>query len=92
MSLAELRAQLRGRWQHMTPREKTIATAAAVLVSLALLWWIAIAPALSTLRSAEAQHAALDGQLQQMLGLRAQAQALSGCRSLTSGAHLLRPC
>ena len=76
MTAAELRAQLRGQWQQLPAREKKIAVYAAVVVTLALLWWVAIAPALSTLRSADAQHAALDAQLQQMLSLRTQAQAL----------------
>jgi general secretion pathway protein M len=76
MTATELRTQLRARWQQLAPREKKIATVAALLAGLALLWWVAIAPALGTLRGAEAQHAALDAQLQQMLALRAQAQAL----------------
>jgi general secretion pathway protein M len=76
MSPAELRVQLRARWQQLPAREKKMTAIAIAVVTLALLWWVAIAPALSTLRTAEAQHAALDAQLQQMLGLRAQAQAL----------------
>ena len=69
-------AALRERWNGLAPREKTMLTAAAALVALALLWWIAIAPALATLRSAEAQHRTLDAQLQHMLKLQAQAQAM----------------
>lgn len=69
-------AALRGRWQQLVPREKTLVAAAVLLVGLALAWWLAIAPALATLRGADAQHRVLDAQLQQMLGLRSQAMAL----------------
>jgi general secretion pathway protein M len=69
-------APLRGRWEQLAPREKTLVAGAAGLVAAALLWWVAIAPALNTLRSAEAQHRVLDAQLQRVLGLQAQAQAM----------------
>jgi general secretion pathway protein M len=71
-------ASLRARWSGLAAREKTLVGAAAALVALALLWWIAVAPALATLRSAEEQHRTLDAQLQQMLKLQAQAQAMQG--------------
>ena len=64
------------RWLLLAPREKALVAGAAVLVGLALLWWVAIAPALATLGGAESQHRALDAQLQRVLGLQAQAQAL----------------
>jgi general secretion pathway protein M len=67
---------LRARWQALAPREQALVAAAAALVALALLWWIALAPALGTLRSAEEQHRALDQQLQQMRRLQAQAKAM----------------
>lgn len=76
MSPAELRGQLRARWQQLALREKRTLGIGGGLLMLALLWWLALAPALATLRNATAQHAALDAQLQQMLALRAQAQAL----------------
>lgn len=50
--------------------------AAVALVLLALAWWVAIGPAMATLRGAEAQHRAADEQLQRMLALQAQARAL----------------
>ena len=67
---------LHARWQQLAPREKTMVAAAVALVAAALLWWVAIAPALATLRSAEQQHRMLDARLQRMLALQAQAQAL----------------
>lgn len=69
-------ADLRARWNGLAPREKRLVAAAGTLVAIALVWWIAIGPALATLRSAEEQHRSLDAQLQQMLRLQAQAQAM----------------
>jgi general secretion pathway protein M len=67
---------LRARWAGLAPRERALVGGAAGLVALALLWWIALAPALGTLRSAEAQHRTLDNQLQHMRRLQAQARAM----------------
>ncbi|MDB5874054.1 MAG: gspM [Ramlibacter sp.] len=67
---------LKARWEGLRPREQALVAAAAVLVIAALLWLVALGPALATLRSAETQRRALDRQLQQMRGLQAQAQAL----------------
>jgi general secretion pathway protein M len=68
--------QLRARWAALAPREQALVAAAAGLVALALLWWIALGPALATLRSAEAQHRTLDDQLLRMRRLQAQARAM----------------
>lgn len=68
--------ELRARWTALAPRERMLVAAAAALVGLALLWWVALAPALATLRTAEAQHQVLDTQLQQMHRLQAQARAM----------------
>ena len=68
--------ELRARWAGLAPREQALVAAAAALVALALLWWLAIGPAVSTLRSAESEHRALDAQLQQMRRLQAQARAM----------------
>ena len=65
-------------WAGLAPREKMLAGGAAVLVLLAILWWLAVAPALSVLRSSDAQHQALDAQLARMRALQQQAQALQG--------------
>ncbi len=64
------------RWDSLAVREKAAVGAAAALVLLAALWWLALAPALSTLRSAPAERNRLDAQLMQMRALQAQAQAL----------------
>lgn len=67
---------LRARWAGLAPREQALVAGAGALVLLALLWWVLVGPALATLRSAEAQHRALDQQLQQMKRLQAQARAM----------------
>jgi general secretion pathway protein M len=67
---------LKARWDGLAPREKAWVAAGIALAAAALVWLIAIGPAVGTLRSAEQQHRALDAQLQQMRGLQAQAQAL----------------
>jgi len=67
---------LQDRWKTLAPREQSLVLAAGALVALALLWWVAIAPALATLRAAPARHAALDAQLQRMQSLQAEAQQL----------------
>jgi general secretion pathway protein M len=67
---------LKARWDSMRPREQAMVAAAAAVVAVALVWLVALGPALSTLRSAETQRRALDTQLQHMRSLQAQAQAL----------------
>lgn len=67
---------LRERWAGLAARERALVAGAGGLVAIALLWWVALAPALGTLRSAEAQHRTLDNQLQHMRRLQAQAKAM----------------
>ena len=69
--------QLRQRWDALGARERRLVLIAALIVGAALLWWIALGPALSTLKKAQAQHNELDAQLQQMQSLKAQASALA---------------
>lgn len=64
------------RWDALAAREKMMVASAMAVVSVALVWWIAFAPALSVLRGAENQHRTLDAQRQQMARLAAQAQAM----------------
>ncbi len=75
MKLVDL---LQARWRAASQRERRALLAAALLVSLALLWWLAIAPARATLMAAQRQRAELGAQLQQMQSLQAQAKALQG--------------
>jgi general secretion pathway protein M len=69
---------LRVRWAGLAPREKLLVAAAGGVIGLALVWWIAIGPALSTLRTSDEQRRALDAQLQRMLSLQSQAKVLQG--------------
>jgi general secretion pathway protein M len=73
-ALAPLQQTLAG----LQPRERRAVTLALWVVGLGLLWWIAIAPAWSTLSQAPARQARLDAQLSQMRGMAASAQALRG--------------
>jgi general secretion pathway protein M len=69
--------QLRQRWEALAGREQRLVLGAAGVVGAALLWWIALGPALSSLRLAKDQHSQLDAQLQQMQSAKAQATALA---------------
>jgi general secretion pathway protein M len=64
------------KWGRLAPREQRLVGGAIAVVVAALLWWMAIAPALAVLRAAEEQHRALDAQLQRMQSLQAQAQSM----------------
>jgi general secretion pathway protein M len=74
---------LQTRWATLGAREQRLVIIASVLVVAALLWWVALAPALQTLRSAPAQHAQVDAQLQNMRSLAAEATALRAQRALS---------
>lgn len=78
-------SSLQERWKALAPREQNLVLAASALVALALLWWVAIAPALATLRAAPARHAALDAQLQRMHSLQAEAQQLQAAPASSPG-------
>jgi general secretion pathway protein M len=67
---------VKARWDSLAPREQLWVSVALAVVAAALVWLIALGPALATLRTAEQQHRALDTQLQQMLSLQVRAQAL----------------
>jgi general secretion pathway protein M len=69
-------AMLKARWEALRPREQAMVAAAVLVTGLALVWLVAIGPALSTLRNAEEQRRAVDAQLQHMRALQSQAQAL----------------
>ncbi len=76
MSLATTLAPVRARWQALDAREQSLVRTAALLVGLALFWWIGVAPALSTLKEARTQQRTLAAELEKMQRLRAQAQAI----------------
>lgn len=70
-------------WTTRSAREQRSLGWAGAIVTLAALWWLAIAPALATLRGMQARHAQADTQLQSMQTLAAQARALQTQRSLS---------
>jgi general secretion pathway protein M len=63
-------------WRQLKISERRLILAAFWLIFAALLWWLAIAPALKTIKEAPAQHRALDEQLQSMRSLSAEAKNL----------------
>jgi general secretion pathway protein M len=74
--LARLIAPLQATHARLAPREQRGVSIALWVVALGLLWWLGVAPALSTLRQAPARHAQLDAQLGQMRGMAATASTL----------------
>ena len=71
-----LKRQIAPHWQGLQKREQRLVLGAASLVGVALVWWIALAPALQTLRQFKTSEQALNQQMDHMLALRQQAQAL----------------
>jgi general secretion pathway protein M len=74
--LARWTAPLQAAYSRLAPREQRALSLAAWVVGLGLLWWLAVAPALSTLRQAPERHARLDEQLGQMRSMAATAESL----------------
>jgi general secretion pathway protein M len=63
-------------WRGLAPRERQLLSLAGSVLMLALVWALAVAPALRTLSRAPAELDLLDGQLQTMQRLAAEAQQL----------------
>lgn len=76
MSLANVLQPLRAGWRQFAPRDKNLVRLAVVLVLGLLVWQWSLKPAITTLRTAEAQARVLENQLQQMRAAQAQAQTL----------------
>lgn len=68
--------ELQGRWRSVSPREQRMLMLGLGVTLLALIWWVALAPALKVLKTSPQQHVVLDTQTQQMQRLQAQAMAL----------------
>jgi general secretion pathway protein M len=69
-------AALRVWWRALPGRQRNLLILAGVVVVGALLWWVALQPALQTVRSAPAELDTLEGQLQTMQRLAAEATEL----------------
>jgi general secretion pathway protein M len=63
-------------WRQLKMSERRLILAAFWLILAAVVWWLAIAPALKTIKEAPAQHRALDAQLQSMRALNTEAKNL----------------
>jgi general secretion pathway protein M len=83
MKVANALAPLRDRWTAANPREQRLVRSAVVLISLALVWWLLVAPPLRTLSQGQTEQASLKMQLQKMQALRAQALALQAVRKIS---------
>jgi general secretion pathway protein M len=71
-------AGLQRSWVTLAARERVLVLMAGAIVVLALLWALALAPALRTVRTAPAQSERLDQQLQSMQTMAASARELQG--------------
>lgn len=70
----------------MTPRERQLVGIAGGAVAAALVWMIAISPALQTYRSSSAVHAKLDAELVQMQALAQEAKRLKALPTVSAAA------
>ncbi len=84
--------RLKDAHQKLAPRERIATTVAAIVVALLLVWWVALKPAIGTLRGADAQNNAADLQLEAMRNMAANAEAVreeKGAQTLDREAMLL---
>ena len=75
-AFAALAASAAAGWGRLHARERRLVLLAAAVVLGALLWQLALAPAVRTLRQAEGERAALQARWQQMQLLKSEAEAL----------------
>lgn len=66
----------KARWAALASRERQGLTVAACVVAAALTWGVLVAPALRTLKSVDAQSAALSAEQERMATLQTRAKAL----------------
>ena len=92
MSRRTLPSAWQQRWNQLAAREQRLLRAAAVLMALALLWTVLLAPPLKALRNSPTRHAQLGAQWQQMQALQAEAERLRSQPRAPQGdaAHSLR--
>ncbi len=73
---SELFQRLQSRWASLTQREKNWLWLAFVILLIALLWFVLLFPAMTTLRGADAQARTLDAQLERMRAMQLEAIAI----------------
>lgn len=76
MKIENLSRNLSRYWQNLKPRERRLIGIAGLLIGLALLWWLTLAPALKVLKQAPDQHRQLDAQIQAMQSMSNEAKSL----------------
>ena len=70
------RVALQSRWLASSRREQGLVLSAIAVVGVALLWWVALAPALAVLRTADVLRQSQEVELQHMQRLQQQARTL----------------
>jgi general secretion pathway protein M len=73
----------RNAWHQRSARERSLLSLGALVLVLATLWSVALAPALRTWQEAPAKQAQLDAQSQRMRQLQTQAQAMQKPQTLS---------
>jgi general secretion pathway protein M len=81
---AAWKAPLVARWRALSERERNAASIAGTAVVLLLVWWVALQPALRTVRDAPVQIDRLDAQLQRMQRQAAEATELRAAPPLSA--------
>ena len=84
-AFAALAASAAAGWARLHARERRLVLLAAAVVLGALLWQLALAPAVRMLRQAEGERAALQARWQQMQLLKSEAEALQAMPRLAPG-------
>ncbi|WP_422045025.1 type II secretion system protein GspM [Roseateles sp.] len=72
----DLKAQAKAQWEGLGERERLSLQLVAWVLGAFLLWQLAVAPGLRTLRQAPSQLATLEAQLQEMQGLASEVREL----------------
>lgn len=75
---------INAQWERLAPRERQLTGLAASLLTLAVAWWLLIAPAVHTWRTASGAHAQLQAQLAQMQALALETKALKAAPKQTA--------
>lgn len=78
MKMPAVLVTLQDRWTTSSPVEQQLMRSAALLVGVAVVWWLLVAPPLRTFTHSQAELRKLEGQWQKMQALRSQAVALQG--------------
>ena len=73
-------------WKSLGSREQVLAIVATLAIVFALLWWVAISPALGILSTAGALQNSIDTQREQMKILQTEARLLQGQTKITGAA------